>query len=671
MCGITGIFNLDGGSVDIGLLTKMADSIKHRGPNGEGYLLVNIREKSFELAGGNDTPEAVFSSTYPFSPRQKIGVFVSQPSNFNLAFGHRRLAIIDLSPAGHQPMCNEDGTIWIIYNGEIYNYLELRKELKGKGYRFITNTDTEVILYSYQEWGHKCLNRFNGMWSFAIWDARKTELFCSRDRFGVKPFYYFFDDNTFAFASEIKALLLCPFIVKKANDKTIYFYLSMGISDGKSETFFENIRQLEPGQYAIVKETGLELKRYYTLAYNPELGKYSEPSLQEYSQEFVALLKDAVRVRLRSDVSVGSCLSGGLDSSAIVCIINKFLMGKWLDEVNIGKQQRTFSSCFEHEAFDERKFIEEITSITNTSAYYVFPSGEQMWQELDSLVWQQEEPFGSTSIYAQWNVMRLAQQNNVKVLLDGQGGDELLGGYHTYFTVYLANLILNIQGNAFLKEFKMLVSDKVPSLYIFSSLLLPLYNLIPPTLRTFVRSKIIRSQNRSLINKSLLKKYQHDYTMKVETNLQKALWKSETGHGLRELLRYEDKNSMAFSIEARTPFIDYRLVELVFSIPGCYKIHNGWTKYLLRDSTKGLLPEKVRWRRDKMGFPTPEKIWLKESRNKIKNIFASSDSLMSEQYLDRKVILANLDHILDENNVKGFSALWKPINLELWLRKMF
>ncbi len=671
MCGITGIFNLDGAQVDVGLLTKMADSIKHRGPDGEGYLLVNTRGNIIELAGGRDTPEAVFSSTYPFSPKHEIGDFVSRPTNFNLAFGHRRLAIIDLSPAGHQPMCSADGTIWIVYNGEIYNYIELREELEEKGHKFKTNTDTEVILYSYQEWGYGCLNRFNGMWAFAIWDARKTELFCSRDRFGVKPFYYFFNGNTFAFASEIKALLLCPFIIKKANDKTIYYYLSMGISDGKSETFFENIRQLEPGRYAIVKEAGLELKRYYTLACNPQLGKYNETSLQEYSQEFIGLLKDAVRIRLRSDVPVGSCLSGGLDSSAIVCIINQFLMGKGLDENTIGKQQRTFSSCFEHSAFDERKYIEEITSTTNTSAYYVFPSGEQLWQELGRLIWQQDEPFGSTSIYAQWNVMRLAQQNRVKVLLDGQGGDELLGGYHSYFTTYLSNLILNMQCCTFLKEFKALVSDKVQPLYIFPSFLLPLYNLIPHDFRIFLRSKIITSQNRSLINKNLLKKYQHDHIIKVETNLQKALWQSETGHGLRELLRYEDKNSMAFSMEARTPFIDYRLVEFVFAIPGVYKIHDGWTKYILRASTKGLLPEKVRWRKDKMGFPTPEKLWLKENRSKIKNIFVSSDSLMSEQYLDRKAILANLDHILDENNVKGFSALWKPINLELWFRKMF
>lgn len=671
MCGITGIVNLNNQPVDTGLLSRMTSTLKHRGPDSEGYLLVNTREGNYNLFGGQDTPDAVWASQYPFSPKHRISSDSPPSPDFNLAFGHRRLAIIDLSPAGQQPMCNQDRTLWIIYNGEIYNYRELRGELKEKGYRFITNTDTEVILYAYQEWGHNCLSKFNGMWAFALWDARKAELFCSRDRFGVKPFYYFFDGTTFAFASEIKALLLCPFITRKTNDRTIYHYLSLGVSEGQGETFFEHIRQLEPGYYAVLRKNGLELKRYHTLAYNPQLGNYNEALLQRYSHEFLELLQDAVRIRLRSDVPVGSCLSGGLDSSTIVCIINQFLVEKGLDENTIGEHQKTFSSCYEHGAFDERQYIKEITAVTNTDAHYVFPSGERLWEELDNLIWHQEEPFGSTSIYAQWNVMRLAQQNNVKVLLDGQGGDEMLGGYHSYFNSYIADLFLHGRWISCLKEANILLNEKVAPIYIFSSLLLPLYNRIPTSLRIFLRRKLLKTRSISLINRSFGKQYQHDSVRKLETNLQRALWQSETGYGLRELLRYEDKNSMAFSIETRTPFIDYRLVEFVFSLPACYKIHHGWTKYLLRTGTRSLLPEKIRWRKDKMGFPTPEKTWLQQSSDLVRNIFASGNPLLSEQYLDRKSILANLDQILNDRNISGFSALWRPINLELWLRKMF
>lgn len=595
MCGITGIFSLDGAAIDTGLMERMTEVIKHRGPDDEGYLLVNTKERTYELAGGKDTPESIWASRYPFSPKHKIGAIISPTKSFNLAFGHRRLSIIDLSPAGHQPMSNEDRTIWIVHNGEVYNYIELREELRGKGHKFKSNTDTEVIIHAYEEWGYDCLQRFNGMWAFAVWDGRKHELFCSRDRFGVKPFYYYWDGTNFAFASEIKSLLQLPFVHTSPNDRAIYQYLALARSEGKADTFFHNIKQLEPRHYVTVNENGLQVRKYYSLNYITELGKFDQRALRGYGNEFLELFKDAVRIRLRSDMPVGSCLSGGIDSSAIVCAINEFLKNEGYGREVIGERQKTFSSCYKLSTYDERKFIKQVVKATDVDAHYIFPSGEMLWEEIDGLIWHQEEPFVSTSIYAQWNVMRLARENGVPVLLDGQGADEMLAGYHTYFNTYLAHLLYAGQLISFIREFDFLRRITKNPAYSSFAFLLPFYNSLPPGIRVLLRDKVVKgcmlkTQPISLMNVTFGPKHVEEGQARAETNLQTALWRSETEYGLRELLRYEDKNSMAFSVETRTPFVDYRLVDFVFSLPACYKIHDGWTKYLLRVSTEGLIP---------------------------------------------------------------------------------
>lgn len=675
MCGITGIFRSDGTPVDAVLMERMARVIKHRGPDDEGYVFINTRDMAFRTASGRDTPAAVRQINYPYSPTSDIDSLDVRSGGFNLACGHRRLSIVDLSPAGHQPMCNSDGTIWIVYNGEIYNYIEVREELKSKGRNFTTQSDTEVILQAYDEWGHDCLDKFNGMWAFAIWDGRRRELFCSRDRFGVKPFYYYRDGNNFAFASEIKALLQCPFVSSGPNDEAIYKYLVLGRSEGQADTFFTNIKQLEPGHSLTVNEKGLQVRRYYSLPYTTEAGNFDEKASRDHADEFIELFKDAVRIRLRSDVPVGSCLSGGLDSSAIVGIINKFLEGDGYGRESIGERQKTFSACYQLSSCDERQFIEEVVNSTRVDSHYIFPSGENLWEEMDDLVWHQEEPFGSTSIYAQWNVMRLARENNVPVLLDGQGADEMLAGYHTYFNPYLAQLLCAGQPGSFWREFNAIRKITRNPVYSSFAFMLPVYNALPAAMRSLLRDRIVkgsilRIQDTGLINGAFLVKHAGQDRTTVDTNLQTALWKSETEYGLRELLRYEDKNSMAFSVETRTPFVDYRLVELAFSLPACYKIHGGWTKYLLRAGVGGLLPEKIRWRKDKMGFPTPEHNWLRGNGDRIKDIFANKD-FKASAYLDRKRILGNLNSLLAAESAGGMSALWKPLNLELWLQRMF
>jgi asparagine synthase (glutamine-hydrolysing) len=675
MCGIVGIFNIQGGPVDLVTLGKAVTAVKHRGPNDEGYAFINTVEGTFRTAGGKDTPDAVRASKYTYSPVSEIDSFDARSGGYNLAFGHRRLSIVDLSPAGHQPMCNSDGTIWIIYNGEIYNYIELREELKSKGHSFTTQSDTEVILQAYQEWGYDCQYKFNGMWAFAIWDSRRHELFCSRDRFGVKPFYYYWDGTNLAFASEIKALLQCSFVKTSPDDEAIYQYLVLGRSEGKADTFFTNIKQLEPGHFLTVSENGLKEERYYSLYYTKEAGIFDEKALQGYADEFLDLFKDAVRIRLRSDVPVGSCLSGGLDSSAIVCTINRFLGSEGYGREVIGERQKTFSACYELSAYDERQFIQEVVNSTKVDAHHIFPSGEKLWAEMDNLVWHQEEPFGSTSIYAQWNVMRLARDNGVPVLLDGQGADEMLAGYHSYFNAYLTQLLYEGQFGSFWRESNAVRRMTKNPVYSSFAFLLPVYNALPANMRSLLRDRIVKGsmlklQDTGLIDGAFLQKHAREDQSMAETNLQTALWRSEIEYGLRELLRYEDKNSMAFSIETRTPFIDYRLVEYVFSLPACYKIHDGWTKYLLRASTEGLLPEKIRWRRDKMGFPTPETTWMRGNADKIREVFAGK-SFRASGYLDQKWILMSLDKLLGIESAEGLSALWKPLNLELWLRRMF
>ncbi len=675
MCGIVGLLNIGGAPIDAKTLHGMTDCLRHRGPDDEGYLLIETGSGDYGIYGGNDTCEDIFTSNYTFSPHERLGTTVSTKCAFNLAFGHRRLSIIDVSPSGHQPMSNSSGTLWIVYNGEIYNYIELRAELKNRGREFFTQSDTEVILQAYEEWGDDCLNRFNGMWSFALWDVRKGRLFCSRDRFGVKPFYYYWDGEYFAFASEIKALLRYPVINARPNTEAIYRYLISGQSEGINNTFFDCIKQLEPGHSLTVSESGLSQHRYYTLGFNSELGVFDEKRLLSHSQEFMGLLKDAIKIRLRSDVSLGVCLSGGIDSSAIVCIVNELLKTNGYSRSVIGDRQRTFSACYASGVCDERKFIQEVLMTTDVDTYYTFPTGKGLWEEMDTLIWHMEEPFGSTSIYAHWDVMRLAKEHRVPVILDGQGADEMMAGYHTYLNVYLSHLLYEKRWRTYWREFnaiRRITNNPVFSVYSF---LIPLYNALPTDMRTqmlnnFVKKRILKIQDPGLLNRSFLAKRSGEDRTKIESNLQTALLKSETEYGLIEQLRYDDKISMAFSLETRVPYVDYRLVEFVFSLPACYKIHDGWTKYLLRAGTKGLLPEAIRWRKDKLGFPTPERAWLRGNKKKVQEIFGNKNFRASD-YLNQKQILHNLDSLLGGESSDGLSAIWKPLNLELWLQRMF
>lgn len=628
MCGITGIINLDKRPVDKGNLVKMTRILAHRGPDDEGFYI----EK-------------------------------------NVGLGHRRLSIIDLSSAGHQPMFYDDRNLVIVYNGEIYNFLEIRQELKNKGYKFRSGTDTEVILAAYQEWGSECLKKFNGMWALAIYDRRKNILFAARDRLGVKPFYYLFDKNRFVFASEIKAILTLPDFKAKANEKIVWEYVIGGLLDHSEETFFRDIKELRRGHYLTLnlkaQSSNLKIKKYW----DPEVDKVTQfKNEAEYAERFRELMSDSVRLRLRSDVPIGSCLSGGLDSSLIVCIVNDFLRKEGKIE-QIGKWQQTFSACYDKKRYqncDERVFINEVVRKTHAHPHYVFPEGKNLIKEIEKLTYHQDAPFGSTSIYAQWNVFRLASQNHIKVMLDGQGADELLCGYHGFFNVYFAELFREMKFSLLLSELYYYSKNH------FESLGAPLKVLAKGAVRGYLGKYISRFIKNTLAeNEVFLPEFRDRYTYpaipKVSKNLLRNMLYNQIDYSLSSLLRYEDRNSMAFSIESRVPFLDYRLVEFIFSLPDNQKIRHGTTKWVMRVASKGLMPEKIRSRQDKIGFATPEDIWIKKDlKDEMRRVF-SSESFKSRGFFDQSKTMEKFDQYL-AGKIKNYSIFWRLYNLEIWYR---
>lgn len=638
MCGIAGLVQVDDHPVDGRVLEAMTSSLAHRGPDGEGYVLL--------APGGEDKPIAI---TGRLSRSHR-----SVSHAYSVGFGHRRLAVLDPSPLGHQPMSNERGTIWIAYNGEIYNYLELRDELRLKGYRFRSNTDTEVLLAAYAEWGEACVRRFNGMFAFAIWDAARRRLFCARDRFGEKPFYYYWDRQQFAFASEIKGLL--PACGRRGpNNRAILQYLEHAVLDGSEDTFFDGIYQLLPSHYLVVEGGKLTQTRYWAL---PDGVADEHCSQRDLIERFRDLFQDAIRLRLRSDVELGSCLSGGLDSSSIVCVASA-LRGSH------GPLQ-TFSSCFNDPAYDERTYSEQVVSQTNAKPRFTFPDPKELPDVVAELVWHQDEPFGSTSIFAQWNVMRLARQHGVKVLLDGQGADEQLGGYHRYFGAFFADLLLAGRVNTFWKEvwaYRRL-HKSFPK------------ELVARCVRSLLPASLVRAARGWLTGSAhwLAPDFRRDWVSEpgeiVRPWSQAKRFEHEllTGNGLRALLHYEDRNSMAFGVEARLPFLDHRLVEFLYGLDTAHKVHMGWTKVILREAMKGVLPERVRCRLDKMGFVTPEDQWFQTSLSGLAREVLSDARTRERGYLNQKAALRNFEsHVAGRITIGR--TIWRWLNVELWCRQ--
>ena len=585
MCGIFGVWNLDGSGVDVAAVVRATTAIRHRGPDDEGYLLINTRSGRTELCGGKDTT----------SELRLPDIFQFASDQFDLAFGFRRLSILDLSPDGHQPMASPEKREWIIFNGEIYNYIELRDELSLLGHKFHTGSDTEVILAAYGQWGEACVERLNGMFALALWDAPNRTLFLARDRFGEKPIHYVYQqDKLFAFGSEMKTLWAANLAGRDVHTETLARFQHYGQLDVGDQTFYDGILRLPQAHSLKVSAPGNFWKRRYWDIDPREQEDGKSDSF--YSEQFRELLTDSVRLRLRADVPVGSSLSGGLDSSTIVSVINRLLPPEGI--------QKTFSARFDEPSSDEGKWIDLVTHENRVQRSDVWPTPEQFFDELTKVFWHQEEPFSSTSIYAQWCVMRLARENDVTVLLDGQGADEMLAGYHSYFEEYSADLLTSMNLPRYLKWKK---NCRELHGYAPRTISRVAKQTVPSVLKNPVR-RVMRSLGElPQVERS---KPEFPAEFKKLSSLKKQLWWNTTREGLVELLRYADRNSMAHSREVRLPFLDHRLVEFVFRLPDQLLMRDGWTKWILREAFRGIVPAAITDRIDKLGYMPPQKRWL-------------------------------------------------------------
>ena len=597
MCGLCGVVDL-AAPPDRGAVESMLDGLAHRGPDGRG-------------------------------------VFAAE----GVCLGHLRLAIIDLSDAGLQPF-EQDG-LQLLHNGEIYNYLELREELRARGHGFRTETDTEVLLAAYREWGGRCVERFNGMWAFAIWDPGRRTLFASRDRFGVKPFYYRLDGDRFVFASE-------PWVLGRgrANLRAVRDYLEQGYLDQGDETFFDGVARLPPAHSLTFGPGGLELHRYWSL----ERGDPPADPVGAVRETFL----DAVRLQLRSDVPVGTCLSGGIDSSSIAVAVAH----------HGHEHQKTVTAYFDDPGFDERPYAEAVVERTGAEARWISFTPSELVDNLPAIVRGQGEPFGSTSICAGWFVMREAKRAGLTVMLDGQGGDEIFGGYRAFFGYRLSDLLRAgrvAEATAELRAFAgvnglrwaavALVNPHVPERVRLTARarLRGAGTLVAPELRA--------SESETAPNG-------HVFPDRLRRQLHLVLGR----RGLPELLRYEDRNSMAHSLEARVPLLDHRLVELAFSLPGDELIHRGETKSVLRRALGDLLPAAVSGRRDKLGFVTPEARFLRGPLGELAADIFGSQSFTQRGFVDAVAGRKRLERHRRNDRDAGFE-LWRALNLELWARE--
>ena len=642
MCGIAGLVGrLEPDAARV--IERMTSALRHRGPDDEGYL----------LAGGGTVRRYRGPDTVPEIDDSPLPATV--PEGTRVAFGHRRLSILDLSCGGHGPMGTRDGRLWITYNGEIFNYVELRDELRARGHVFTTTSDTEVLLAAYAEWGEDALPRLNGMFAFALYDARDRSVLGVRDRFGVKPFHYWSGEGRFAFASEIKALLAHPDVPRRPDEAAVAGFLVAGALDESDRTFFTDIRSLPGGHSVRVREDGAPVvRRWYTL---PE----PDPRPAQ-AGEFRTLLEDAVALRLRSDVSVGTCLSGGLDSSSIVALTAR------LRGPDAAGAHRSFSVVYPEPGLDESPHIAAVVEATGVHGSRVTPTSAELERDLPALVHSQDEPFPSASVYSQWRVMRLAADAGVRVLLDGQGGDEVLGGYRYHLGPFLAETARTRGWRAARREIALLHENTRVRRSLLAGLLAYHALPVPNGIR---RAAVTRYASHRRLDAALLDPdfLRRSGTITSERHRPRATLLAERREALVRtslpaLLRYEDRNSMAFSVEARTPFLDFRLVERALALPASDLVRGGWTKVVLRDGMAGVLPECVRLRRDKLGFATPEARWLREIAPRVRDWLGPG--ARAEQVIHPDVLArwrAEPDDVLAAR-----AGLWRVLSVELWLR---
>ena len=572
MCGIAGIISPNSSLVQQQRLQQMADVLQHRGPDGEGFWI---------------------------DEQQQIG------------FGHRRLCIIDLTERAAQPLHYLHYTI--VFNGEIYNYIELKDELQKKGYCFSTQSDTEVIPAAYDHWGVDCLNKFDGMFAFALWSNQSQQLLIARDRFGEKPLFYHADYlyrgkfEQFVFASEMKALWAVG-VPKQLNGTMMLNYLTLGFVQNpqkKTETFYSNILSLPQGHYLVVtpKEGRVQMHKWY----HPNVSNAIDVSETNAIEKFTELFFTSVARRLRSDVSIGTSLSGGIDSSSVVAAIH------WSKNISQQWKNMGFTASFPGFEKDELEYSKKIAQHFNIDQHIVEPTADNCIKYFQQLMYHQEEPFSSSSVLTQFLVYKLTKENNITVLLDGQGADEILGGYKKYSHWYLQQIFLK-DSSLYFKERKLLQQNELLDEWGWRNYAAALF---PDKAARALQQKAIKQQKQNeFIDEEFFAHYHNaDVLHKpIVKQLEDILYYNTFNFGLQELLRYADRNSMAHSREVRLPFLLHGLVEFIFSLPASYKIRDGFTKWILRKSMEESLPQEIIWRKGKVGFEPPQKEWMQTKR---------------------------------------------------------
>ena len=605
MCGISGILSAEKEQLPLYPLQKMLQSLAHRGPDGEGYW---------------------------------------QNAGKDVLLGHRRLAVIDLSNAAAQPMHFEN-RYTIVHNGEIYNYKELRSFLQQQDYTFKSHSDTEVILAAYDFWKERCLQHFDGMFAFAIWDEKEKILFAARDRFGEKPFYYFEEDDYFVFASEMKAIWAAG-LKKEMNEKMLLNYLALGQVQNaadKEYTFYKNIWALPPAHYLLhtpaLKKT--VLKKYWHL----DKEKLLDITAADATEKFTALLENSVKKRLRSDVPVGTSLSGGLDSAAVLTCIK--------DAGDASRLQKTFSAVFPGFAKNEATYIDLLSTKFETENFKTAPRAEDLISDFEKLCRHQEEPFVSSSIFAQYKVFELAKQHNVTVMLDGQGADEILAGYHKYIQWYLQDMLTHKYAGERNKALTALRQNQIPFSWGIKNYLaafLPMHTAMYLERKEYNKVVTQPDVNPDFLKRHLRGKEWEGIHKSPVTKLNDILHYDTTELGLEELLRYADRNSMAHGREVRLPFLDHTLVEFIFSLPPGMKINNGYTKWLLRKAMDKKLPAEIAWRKDKVGYEPPQKQWMEnpvlqeyiqEAKKKLVDKGVLQSKVLAKKIIPKEAIAAN------------------------------
>lgn len=577
--------------------------INHRGPDDEGVVLINTETNDFKIVKTQNTNASIENLS-----------LISDLSieNYNLILGHKRLSIIDLSILGHQPMRGKDGS-WIVFNGEIYNYIEVREELKSNGCVFNTQTDTEVILEAYRIWGKDCLNKFNGMWSMCIWDAPQKKIFINNDRFGVKPLYYNENEQGFLLVSETKQIKAYHHISLAINMVNLKDFVDYGYADINVNTMFNDLYRFKKAHYIIIdvknyKKSDILLKQllYYRL-------KTTTIQITENDaiEQFRDILYDSVKLRMRADVDFGFAISGGLDSSAILYNARDIIKNE-----NINSELLGFSAVFPgFEAADESKFVKIVSDDLPCKTIYCNPMEDFNFDAFEKHVYHQDELVSGTTYFAQWSIYQKVKESGIKILFNGQGADEVFAGYHHHFYKYCRQLL--IKGN--LIEYFTIVNQ---------------FAQIKQLNKKMVHQNVInefklKAKMKLGISKfdSVLLKYWHE----IDT-LDEMLVKDFDTFQLPTFLRVDDRNSMAFSVESRHPFMDYRLVEFGYSLPNNLLIKNGWQKSIIRESMTEM-PNSIRYRKDKKGFTTPQQTWIAKYRNEFDSYLDYNYRVFNTKYL--------------------------------------